>query len=188
MKTLVDIVALLAFLHVQRMIHSMAREYDVNQESKPALKQVCSLVAHQRVVGPIQKIIDGDLIKVSDLDQRSGGNAPVLAKISDSGIPRYIDLKCSEQVLKPIVIGKMFHNILYPAVQNVAQPVDGVDFHVFVLTQTVKLGAVYVVVSVKIILRNTPMFHGLPETVVFDHFHTTHNTYLTFSIIPIKYD
>ena len=35
--------------------------------------------------------------------------------------------------LKSVVVGDMLHNVLYPAVQDVAQAVDGVGFDIFIV-------------------------------------------------------
>ena len=42
----------------------------------------------------------------------------------------------------------MLHDILDPAVKDVAELVDGVDLHVFVVTQPIQLGAVHVKVGI----------------------------------------
>ena len=45
-----------------------------------------------------------------------------------------------------IVIGEMLHDILHTAFQDLAKTVDGVGFHIPVLAEPVKLGAVDVMV------------------------------------------
>ena len=60
----------------------------------------------------------------------------------------------------------MLHDILHTTVQNVAQPVDGVGFHIQILAESVKLGAVNIVVRIEVVLRNTTLFHGFPQPVV----------------------
>ena len=73
----------------------------------------------------------------------------------------------------------MLHDIFHLAVQNVAQSVDGVYFHVFVFTEPVKLGAVDVMVGVQVILGHAAPLHGFPQTVIFDHASTS-KSYLTY--------
>ena len=72
---------------------------------------------------------------------------------------------------EPVIVGEMLHNVLNPALQDVAELVDGIDLHVFVAPEPVELGAVYIIMGIKIILGNTPLLHGLPQTVVCYHFH-----------------
>ena len=56
----------------------------------------------------------------------------------------------------------MFHDIFHFASQNIAEPVYGVDFHIQVVAEPVKLGTVYIVFCVQIILGNILFAHGLP--------------------------
>ena len=70
---------------------------------------------------------------------------------------------------KFIFVGKMLHDVLYTALQDVAQPVDGVGFHVQILAEPVKLGAVDIVVRIEGVLGDVALFHGFPETVISDH-------------------
>ena len=72
---------------------------------------------------------------------------------------------------EPVIVWEMLHNVLDAALQDVAELVDGIDLHVLIVPETVELGAVYIIMSVKIILGNTPLLHGLPQTVVCYHFH-----------------
>ena len=72
---------------------------------------------------------------------------------------------------EPIIVREMLHNVLNPALQDVAELVYGIDLHVFVVPEPVELGAVYIIMGIKIVLRNAPLLHGLPQTVVCYHFH-----------------
>ena len=81
---------------------------------------------------------------------------------------------------EPIIVREMLHNVLDAALENVAELVDGVDLHVFVVPEPVELGAVYIIMGIKIILGNTPLLHGLPQTVVLYHFDSPRS--LHFSI------
>ena len=67
----------------------------------------------------------------------------------------------------------MLHDIFNPAVEDIAQVVNGVDLHVFIPAKPVKLGAVDIVVGVQVILSNAPVLHGFPQPVVFDHWDTS---------------
>ena len=68
-----------------------------------------------------------------------------------------------------IFVGEVFHNVFDTASENVAELVDGVDFHIQIFTQTVELGTVDVVMGVQVILGHTPLFHRLPQTVIGYH-------------------
>ena len=72
-------------------------------------------------------------------------------------------------VLCCFVVGEVLHDVLYAAVQDGAQLVDGEDLDVFVVAQAVQLGAVDAVVGVQVVLGNAALAHGFPKTVVFDH-------------------
>ena len=71
---------------------------------------------------------------------------------------------------EPIIVREMLHDVLDAALQDVAELVDGIDLHVLIAPEPVELGAVYIIMGIKIILGNTPLLHGLPQTVVFYHF------------------
>ena len=60
-------------------------------------------------------------------------------------------------------------NELNTAMQNIAESVDGIDFHIFVPPQPVKLGTVDIVMGVQVILGNSAGLHGRPQLIVFDH-------------------
>ena len=81
---------------------------------------------------------------------------------------------------EPIIVREMLHDVLDAALQDVAELVDGIDLHVLVVPEPIELGAVYIVMGIKIVLRNTPLFHGLPQTVVLYHFDSPR--FLHFSI------
>jgi len=72
---------------------------------------------------------------------------------------------------EPVIVGEMLHNVLDAALQDVAELVDGIDLHVLIVPEPIELGAVYIIMGIKIILGNTPLLHGLPQTVVCYHFH-----------------
>ena len=72
---------------------------------------------------------------------------------------------------EPVIVGEMLHNVLDAALQDVAELVDGIDLHVLIVPEPVELGAVYIIMGIKVILRNAPLLHGLPQTVVCYHFH-----------------
>lgn len=56
----------------------------------------------------------------------------------------------------------MFHNVLYATVENVAELVDCVYFHILVFAEPVDLGTVHVVGRVKIILADALFMHRFP--------------------------
>jgi hypothetical protein len=72
---------------------------------------------------------------------------------------------------EPIIVREMLHNVLDAALEDVAELVDGIDLHVLIVPEPIELGAVYIMMGIKIILGNTPLLHGLPQTVVCYHFH-----------------
>ena len=72
---------------------------------------------------------------------------------------------------EPVIVGEMLHNVLDATLQDVAELVNGVDLHVLIVPEPVELGAAYIIMGIKIILGNTPLLHGLPQTVVCYHFH-----------------
>jgi hypothetical protein len=63
----------------------------------------------------------------------------------------------------------MFHDIFHFASQNIAEPVYGVDFHIQVVAEPVKLGTVYIIFGVQVILRDILLAHRLPQSGVPDH-------------------
>ena len=65
-------------------------------------------------------------------------------------------------VLKLVIVGDVHHNILYAALQNIAELINGVHFHIFVVTKPINLSTVNIVVGVQIILGNTALTHGFP--------------------------
>lgn len=73
-------------------------------------------------------------------------------------------------VSEPIIVREMLHDVLDAALQDVAELVDGIDLHVLIVPEPIELGAVYIIMGIKIILGNTPLLHGLPQTVVLYHF------------------
>ena len=72
-----------------------------------------------------------------------------------------------------IVIREVLHDVLHPAVENVAQAVDGVDFQIHVFAEPVQHRAVDVMVGVQVILGNAALFHGFPKSIIFDHAYTS---------------
>ena len=85
---------------------------------------------------------------------------------------------------EPIIVREMLHDVLDAALQDVAELVDGIDLHVLIVPEPVELGAVYIIMGIKIILGNTPLLHGLPQTVVLYLFCPP--SYLTFLYYPSK--
>ena len=79
-----------------------------------------------------------------------------------------------------VIVWKVLHNVFNPALQDVAEIVDGIDLHVLVVPEPVELGAVYIIMGIKIVLGNTPLLHGLPQAVVLYHFDSPR--FLHFSI------
>ena len=63
---------------------------------------------------------------------------------------------------EPVIVGEMLHNVLDAALQDVAEFVDGVDLHVLIVPEPIELGAVYIIMGIKIVLGNAPLLHGLP--------------------------
>ena len=82
--------------------------------------------------------------------------------------------------LKLIIVGDVLHDILHAAVENIAQLVDGIDLYILVLTEPVDLRTVDIVVGVQVVLCDTAFFHGLPQSVISDHFNSLPVFYLTF--------
>ena len=72
-------------------------------------------------------------------------------------------------VLKEVVVGKMLHNILHTAVENIAELINGINLHILIPAEAVKLGAVDIMVGIQVVLTDAALFHGLPQAVIFDH-------------------
>ena len=72
---------------------------------------------------------------------------------------------------EPIIVREMLHDVLDAALEDVAEFVDGIDLHVLIVPEPVELGAVYIIMGIKIILGNALLLHGLPQTVVCYHIH-----------------
>jgi len=72
--------------------------------------------------------------------------------------------------LKQIIILNMLHDLPDIAVQNIAKPVDGVFLHIAVVSQPIDLRTIYIMVRIKIILRNASFFHGCPQLIIYNHF------------------
>ena len=85
---------------------------------------------------------------------------------------------------EPIIVWEMLHDVLNAALQDIAELVYCIDLHVFIVPEPVELGAVYIIMSVQVVLRNAPLLHGLPQTVVLYHFCPP--SYLTFPYYPSK--
>lgn len=49
---------------------------------------------------------------------------------------------------KEVIIIKMHHDILYPAVEDVTKPVDRIHFYIFVMPEPVNLGTVDIVIRI----------------------------------------
>lgn len=83
--------------------------------------------------------------------------------------------------LEMVIIRKVLHDVLNTALQDVAEPIDGIDLNILVLPKPVDLGSVYVEVRVQIILRDAPLLHSLPQTVIF--YHPRYPQSLDFSLL-----
>ena len=71
--------------------------------------------------------------------------------------------------LKEVVVGKMLHDILHTAVENIAELINGINLHILILTEAVQLSAVDIMVGIQVVLTDAALLHGLPQTVIFDH-------------------
>ena len=80
----------------------------------------------------------------------------------------------------------MFHNILYPALENITQTIYGVHFHIAIVPQSIDLRTVDIIMGVQIILGNTTQLHGFPQAVVFDHNAATPHFFLILFYYPSK--
>ena len=65
----------------------------------------------------------------------------------------------------------MLNDIFNPAVQDIAQPIQRVGFHILIVLQTIDERAIDVVVGIQVVLCHAPVFHGLPQLVVGNHAH-----------------
>ena len=72
-------------------------------------------------------------------------------------------------VLKLIIVGDVFHNILDFALKNIAKLIDGIDFYILIMSQAVDLGTIHIIVGVQIVLRDALLPHGFPKTIISDH-------------------
>lgn len=79
-----------------------------------------------------------------------------------------------------IVVRDMLHNILNIALQNIAEFVNCICFHILVVAEAVDLGAVHIEMGVQCVLCDTTFLHCLPETVIFDHNASTFPKLLDF--------
>lgn len=66
------------------------------------------------------------------------------------------------RVLESIIVWEVFHNVFDITFQNITQTINGVDFYIAVVLQSVDLGTVDIVMSVQVVLRYTPIFHCAP--------------------------
>ena len=64
--------------------------------------------------------------------------------------------------LEMIIIREVFHDIFHTALEDIAQAIDGVHFHILILTQAIYLGTVDIMVGIQIVLCNSAVFHCLP--------------------------
>ncbi len=65
-----------------------------------------------------------------------------------------------------------FGNIFKSTVQNTTEFIERKSADVLVFSESVKLPAADVMLVYKFILRDAPLFHCFPQSVVFDHFVT----------------
>ena len=63
----------------------------------------------------------------------------------------------------------MLHNIFYITFEDIAETINGVDFNIAIVLQTIDLRAIDIIMGVQIVLRNAALLHGFPQAVVFDH-------------------
>lgn len=54
----------------------------------------------------------------------------------------------AENLSKKVIIVKVYHDILYPAMEDVAKPVNRVHFYIFIMSEPVNLGTVDIVIRV----------------------------------------
>lgn len=71
--------------------------------------------------------------------------------------------------LKEVVVGKMLHDILHTAAENIAELINRINFHILILTEAVQLSAVDIMVGIQVVLTDAALLHGLPQAVIFDH-------------------
>ena len=71
--------------------------------------------------------------------------------------------------LKMVIVREMLHNILNTALENIAQTINRIHFHIFVLTQTVNLRTIYIVMRVQGILGDIAFFHCFPKAIILYH-------------------
>ena len=62
----------------------------------------------------------------------------------------------------------MLQNILNPALQNIAKLVYSIDLHILIVAQAIELGAVHIIVSIEVILRDPFFLHSFPQAVICD--------------------
>jgi hypothetical protein len=72
--------------------------------------------------------------------------------------------------LKAIIVLKVFHNVLYIAMKDIAKLVYCIYFDILIMLQPVYLRTVYIVRGIKIVLSNILFTHGNPQPVIFYHF------------------
>ena len=97
-----------------------------------------------------------------------GSNLNQIAKHLNSGGSYFSVYSDVKEAVKELLDLKFK---ILPALEDVAELVDGIDLHVLIVPEPIELGAVYIIMGIKIILGNTPLLHGLPQTVVCYHFH-----------------
>ncbi len=68
----------------------------------------------------------------------------------------------SGNMSKEVIIVEVYHDILYPAVENITKSVDRVHFYIFIMSKPVNLGAIDIVIRIQIVLSNVFFFHGFP--------------------------
>ena len=52
---------------------------------------------------------------------------------------------------EPIIVREMLHDVLDAALEDVAELVDGIDLHVLIVPEPIELGAVYIIMGIKIV-------------------------------------
>ena len=65
-------------------------------------------------------------------------------------------------MLESVIVVEVFHDILHTTMKDIAEFIDGVDFHILIFAETIDLGTIDIIVGIQIILRDASIFHCLP--------------------------
>lgn len=85
-------------------------------------------------------------------------------------------------MLKDIIIIYMFHNILNIAMKDITEPIYCICLNVFAMLQSINLRTINIMIHIEIILRNSTVFHGFPEPVIFNHYTILKNSIVLFKL------